>query len=300
MAVKVSSAKTLPAPPQRDRRLAGVLERLYARYNRREYVASDPLCFVYNYPGRADMEIVALLCACLAYGRVSQIQSSLADLLARMGPSPFDFTASFDGRKGRLLASFKHRFTNGSDIAGLLTALKHALQNYGSIERLFSSCLRPQEPDVTAALSRFRRELLSGMNSGNRRRVTRGLYYLLCDTADGSACKRLNLFLRWMVRKDEVDPGLWKSVDRAKLIVPVDTHMSRLCRILGLYDRKTVSLEADVEITRSFARIVPGDPVKYDFALSRIGIVKNCDGRYRRRCELCELSGCCRPVRSEK
>jgi len=96
-----------------------------------------------------------------------------------------------------------------------------------------------------------------------------------------------------MVRKDEVDPGLWSSIDKAKLIVPVDVHMARLCRILGLHSRKTVSLLTAVEITESFAKIEPTDPVKFDFALSRIGILEDCDGRHRSKCELCELFEYC-------
>jgi uncharacterized protein (TIGR02757 family) len=120
-----------------------------------------------------------------------------------------------------------------------------------------------------------------------------GLKFLLAGPAGGSACKRLNLFLRWMVRKDDVDLGLWKSVDKAKLIVPVDVHIGRLCRILGMYNHKTVSLAAAVEITESFAQIEPADPVKYDFALSRIGILKGCNGKYRAICDGCEILDFC-------
>jgi uncharacterized protein (TIGR02757 family) len=278
---------------RRAGRLAGVLERLYRRYNRRQFVATDPLRFVYDYRRKADREIAAFLCACLAYGRVAHIQNSLTQLLSRMGPNPFDFTASFDRRKAQRLDSFRHRFTSGSDIADLLLALKAAIRRHGSIEGLFSSCVHHGDPDVTAALSRFRRQLLAGRPGGNGSPVSRGLAYLVCDPAGGSACKRLNLFLRWMVRRDEVDPGLWKSVDKAGLIVPVDTHMSRLCRILRLSDRKTASLAAALEITKRFAEIEPADPVKYDFALSRIGIVENCTGRFRRGCEPCDLAGYC-------
>jgi uncharacterized protein (TIGR02757 family) len=96
-----------------------------------------------------------------------------------------------------------------------------------------------------------------------------------------------------MVRDDDVDTGLWKSIEKARLIVPIDVHMGRLCKILGLYDRRTVSLSAAAEITESFAEIEPADPVKYDFALSRIGILENCTGRRRKACEFCELFGFC-------
>jgi uncharacterized protein (TIGR02757 family) len=100
--------------------------------------------------------------------------------------------------------------------------------------------------------------------------------------------------LRWMVRRDEVDPGLWNSIDIAKLIVPVDVHMGRLCRILGLYDQKTVSLAAALKITESFTEIEPNDPVKYDFALSRIGILEDCNGKLRPQCQDCELFEFCK------
>jgi uncharacterized protein (TIGR02757 family) len=123
--------------------------------------------------------------------------------------------------------------------------------------------------------------------------VSRGVGYLLPKLTAGSACKRLNLFLRWMVRNDDVDTGLWKSIDKAKLLVPVDVHMGRLCRILELHNHKSISLSTAVIITESFAKLEPADPVKYDFALSRIGILGNCTGSYRPECEDCELFELC-------
>jgi uncharacterized protein (TIGR02757 family) len=120
-----------------------------------------------------------------------------------------------------------------------------------------------------------------------------GLNYLLANPSRGSASKRLNLFLRWMVRSDEVDVGLWTCVDKAKLIVPIDVHMGRLCRILGLHNDKTISLSTALKVTRAFAEMEPDDPVKYDFALSRIGILENCNAQRRVECESCELNSIC-------
>jgi len=125
------------------------------------------------------------------------------------------------------------------------------------------------------------------------------LKYLLADPARGSACKRLNLFLRWMVRSDDVDTGLWKSIDKAELIVPIDVHIARLSGILGFHSRKTVSLATAVEITEAFAEIEPADPAKYDFALSRIGILKNCTGRLRKHCTDCELYEFCSELKDK-
>ncbi len=192
-------------------------------------------------------------------------------------------------QKRKVLKNFKHRFTSGNDISDLLVLLKKVLNRYGGIEKFFTQGYNKKDKNIVPALSKFCASLLT-MNGTH---VTKGLAYLLPYPESGSACKRLNLFLRWMVRKDNVDAGLWKSVDKAKLIVPVDVHIGRLCRILGLYNQKTVSLSAAVKITESFTVIEPADPVKYDFALSRIGIVENCTGRQRDECRICELSEFC-------
>jgi uncharacterized protein (TIGR02757 family) len=270
------------------------LDRLYRRHNRRELVRPDPLQFVYNYSAPADMEISAFLASALAYGRVRQIEKSLMNLFECIGDSPFDFVVNFDRKKRRTVTDFRHRFTSGEDISDLLTLLRIVLERYGSIEKCFVLDYNPSDRTIVPALSGFCGRLLSMHAAGHDGQIPRGLKYLLAGPAGGSACKRLNLFLRWVVRDDAVDTGLWKSIEPAKLIVPVDVHMGRLCRILGLYSQKTISLSAAVAITESFAEIEPADPVKYDFALSRIGIVENCDSKYRPACENCELLEYCR------
>jgi len=276
-------------------RLRLALERLYEKYNRRHLIKPDPLQFVYRYSGRADREIAAFLASALAYGRVQQIEKSLERLFERMGTHPSDFVRDFDGPKRAQFKDFKHRFTTGDDVADLLELLRDALTQSGSLEAYFLRGYKPSDKNVIPALSRFCNCLCETYAKRHSGRVGRGLMYLLASPARNSACKRLNLFLRWMVRDDQIDTGLWKSIDKAKLIVPVDVHMGRLCRILGLYSRKTVSLSTAMEITEGFARIEPADPVKYDFALSRIGIVENCDATYRLECEQCELLEFCRP-----
>jgi uncharacterized protein (TIGR02757 family) len=273
--------------------IKNVLEKLYDRYNHRQLIRPDPLQFVYHYSDPQDREIVALLAAELAYGRVQQIQKSLTDLLARMGTSPFEFVLNFDKAGRQKLNSFKHRFTTGRDISDLLSVLKMVLRQKGGIEKHFLSGYNKDDENILPALSRFCDSLYEIYSEQNDQKVSRGLKYLLAGPAGGSASKRLNLFLRWMVRDDDVDTGLWKRIDKAKLIVPVDVHMGRLCRILGFHDRKAVSLSTAIEITEHFAQIEPADPVKYDFALSRIGIVKNCTGRHHSGCEPCDLFKFC-------
>jgi uncharacterized protein (TIGR02757 family) len=270
-----------------------VLERLYHRYNHYELIKPDPLQFVYHYSNPADMEIAALLAAELAYGRVQQIQKSLTDLLGRMGASPFEFVLNFDKQKRRKLEDFRHRFTSGDDISDLFELLKKVLNQYGSIEEFFVRGYSPDDKNIIAALSKFCDLFLGMYTKAHNGHIPNGLSYLLPIPAAGSACKRLNLFLRWMVRGDDVDTGLWRRIDKAKLIVPVDVHIGRLCRILGFHNRKAISLSTAVKITEHFTQIEPTDPVKYDFALSRIGILDNCTGRHRSGCEFCELFKFC-------
>jgi len=269
------------------------LEALYDRYNRRKFIGSDPLQFVYGYSDPADMEIAGFLASALAYGRVQQIQKSLSDLLGRMGGSPYAFVRDFGKAQRRSLTGFKHRFTTGRDISDLLRILRGVFEESGSIEKHFLLGYSEDDENIIPALSKFCDSLRAMYASKHKGRVSHGLKYLFSSPTGGSACKRLNLFLRWMVRDGEVDAGLWKSVDKTKLIVPVDVHIARLCRILGFNDSKMVSLSMAIEITKSFAEIEPTDPVKYDFALTRIGIVEDCDGRHRPRCTNCELFAFC-------
>ena len=278
---------------ERSAEIGHVLERLYAKYNHRRLVKPDPLQFLYRYSEPADVEIVAILASGLAYGRVRQIEKSLSRLFERIGDRPCTFVREFDVRKRAKLKDFKHRFTTGDDISDLLELLRSVYERFDSIEQFFIQGFDAGDTNIIPALTKFCDSLYAMYLERHNATLSSGLKYLLPSPARGSACKRLNLFLRWMVRDDDVDPGLWRSVDKAKLIVPVDVHMGRLCKILGLYDRKTVTLSAAVEITESFVEIEPADPVKYDFALSRIGIVENCDGSYRPTCNDCELLDFC-------
>jgi uncharacterized protein (TIGR02757 family) len=271
-----------------------LLDRLYAKYNHRAFVPPDPLQFVYRYGDRRDREIVAFLASSLAYGRVRQIERSLTQLFDRMNGAPYEFTLRFDDSRRARLRGFKHRFTTGDDISDLLTLFRRVLDEHEDLESFFLRGYRLEDTTVLPALTTFCEslcDLYAGTHDG---RVSKGLMYLLASPGRGSACKRLNMFLRWMIRDDEVDPGLWRRIDKAKLIVPVDVHVARLSRILGLHRDKTTSLRTAMTITRAFAGMQPADPVKYDFALSRIGILENCTGRLRDECLHCELHSICR------
>jgi len=269
-----------------------LLEKLYTKYNHRACVPPDPLQFVYRYTKRPDMEITAFLASALAYGRVRQIERSLTQLFDRMDNAPYAFVSRFDRPRRAKLRSFKHRFTTGDDLSDLLALFRRVFDDYGSLESFFALGRHSEHTTVLPALSIFC-DSLCRMHGGQ---VPAGLNYLLANPDRGSVSKRLHLFLRWMVRHDEVDPGLWTCIDKAKLLVPMDVHLSRLCRLLGLHNDQTISPSTALKVTQAFAQMEPGDPVKYDFALSRLGILENCTGRPGSACESCGIRRTCQGI----
>jgi uncharacterized protein (TIGR02757 family) len=241
------------------------LEGLYAAYNHREFVHPDPLEFLYHYPALQDREIVALIASSLAYGRVAQILKSVSSVLRLMGSSPFHFVMTLPLES--LLAvfsGFKHRFTAGPELAWMLWGARRAIEKHGSLLGCFLAGWNEKESTVLPGLSAFVKAF--PMNSA---RCWGGF---LPSPAKGSACKRLNLFMRWMVRRDDVDPGGWGHIPPSKLIVPLDVHMHRISLSFGLTNRKQADLRTAMEVTRAFKKVAPEDPVRYDFALTRLGI----------------------------
>ncbi|HOX39764.1 MAG TPA: TIGR02757 family protein [Candidatus Brocadiia bacterium] len=240
------------------------LDWLYEGFNRRELVHPDPLEFLYLYPDPADMEIVGLVASSLAYGRVAQILKSVSDVLDRMG-SPMRYVVDTGRERFHSdMRGFKHRFADGDDVAELLFGIKTAIKSFGSTKQCFLSCCSSDDETVIPALVRFvarLRDTAGGHNS-----------HLLPCPSDGSPCKRLNLYLRWMIRNDDVDPGCWTGVTASKLVVPLDVHLHRISRALGMTQRKQADMRAALEVTEGFRGIVPDDPVRYDFVLTRLGI----------------------------
>jgi uncharacterized protein (TIGR02757 family) len=269
-----------------DLKLKTLLESLYRKYNHKKFIPPDPLQFVYQYKNKADMEIAGFLSAMFAYGAVEQIEKFLASLFVKMGSSPSDFIKNFSAKDKILFAPLKYRFNTGSDIIILFNSLKKILNQFGNLENAFSAGFNQSDRNIIPAAIQFVDKL-------NISEESPGLKFLISNPANGGTCKRLFLFLRWMVRDDEVDSGLWKKIPPAKLIVPVDVHMGRLSRIIGLHSKKTYNLKTAVEVTKGFAEVSPDDPVKYDFALCRIGILENCSGKPNKYCPKCELKEFC-------
>ena len=243
--------------------LKAFLDGLYYMYQRRELINPDPLYFLYGYHDIRDMEIAGLIASSLAYGRVAQIMKSVGSVLSCLTDEPYRFLVSSD-KSDIVPESFKHRFTSGHDVNILLLNVREVLREYGSLEGFLRECLKISDGDILRGLDEF-----SGRLSHNK---TAGSFSLITAPKDGSACKRLFLFLKWLVRSDEVDPGGWTVLRPCDLIVPVDTHMHSIGMKLGFTERKTADLRCAVEITEGFREICPEDPVKYDFVLTRFGI----------------------------
>ena len=241
------------------------LDNLYGRYNRREFVHPDPVEFLHLYEDLRDREIAAFVAASLAYGRVHQILKSVSVVLSAMGPGPLAFLRdNSDKTIMRTFSGFKHRFTDGRKLASMLVGLKRVVARYGSLEACFYDGMNHNEAHLLGAMSAFVANL--------RQCAKNSLDHLVPSPVKGSACKRLNLFLRWMVRCDDVDPGGWKGIPPAMLLVPLDVHMHRIAQSMHMTRRKQANMKTVLEITEGFRAIDPSDPVKYDFCLTRLGI----------------------------
>ena len=279
--------------------LARSLEKLTLTYHHPRHLGSDPLIVVRRFAGRPDREMAAFFAALLSYGRVEQINRALEDLFDRMNQHPGAFVMHFNntGSSERLL-SFKHRFTDGEDIGCLCWLMQQVLAK-GTLEDFFMRGHRREEPDIADAAGRFIRNFIAlkfGPNFSRKTMLRKSSFkHLLPDPARGSACKRLFLFLRWVARPDDgIDLGLWKKVPPSKLLMPIDTHIMRIGRRLGMLNVKTPSLAAARQMTRCLRQIDPDDPVRFDFSLCRLGIKQVCSTDVKSlSCDVCDMAGVC-------
>ncbi|KPK92591.1 hypothetical protein AMJ80_06500 [bacterium SM23_31] len=274
------------------------LDILYRTYNK-DYLNTDPLMFVHRYSGKENREFAGLISASLAYGNVKQIFASIEQVLEPLGNSPVDYVRNFSvHRTVKLYRNFTHRFNNGRDIALLLYFLHQIYDRYPSLESFFIEGYNTGDATIEQGLTRFVTHILDLDCSPFYRDGVpgaAGVRFLLSSPSNGSACKRMNMFLRWMVRHDDgLDCGLWKNISASQLIIPLDSHTARICRYIGLTKRRNASWRMALEITENLRTLEPGDPTKYDFALSRLGILDVCVHKYKKDvCERCRLFNLC-------
>lgn len=284
----------------RDRLLGDRLEELYRSYGP-STVESDPIVFVGRYAANEDREVVGWIASAFAYGRVATIQGNVARILTALGPRP---AQTLDGLENpatfaeERLAGFRHRFHSAADAGALLHVIAHARRDAGSLRAFFEREWRSGDPDVGAMLSRVvaRIEAIDFRPALGGRSLPSGhpARFFFPDPAAGSACKRWNLYLRWMVRKDLLDFGLWPGIPSSRLVIPTDTHIHLVARRLGLTHRRSADWRTAKEITDRLARFDPVDPVRFDYALCRIGIFGICQSRpARSRCGECAAREAC-------
>jgi uncharacterized protein (TIGR02757 family) len=273
------------------------LDRLYAEFNHADS-ATDPIQIVRRFNRDEDREIVGFIAAALAFGRVMSVLQSIERVLAVMGPEPAAYVRRFDARRdGPAFDGIVHRWTREPDIVALLWLLRQMVDRAGSVEGFFLEGHDPSADDVEGALDSFStRALALNLKAAYGRVPPRpGVCYFFPRPSAGSACKRLNLFLRWMVRRDALDLGVWRRVSPAMLIVPLDTHVIRVGRCLRLTSYTSPGWRMARDITASLRRLDPDDPVKYDYALCHLGMMNACGFSRAQADSQCPLRGVCRP-----
>ncbi|HWI17133.1 MAG TPA: TIGR02757 family protein [Vicinamibacterales bacterium] len=278
------------------------LDTLYAEFNADRSVA-DPVWMVRRFERADDREIAGFIASALAFGRVQSVLNSIEGMLAVMGPSPAAFVRRFDpARDRKCFDHLVHRWTNGADFAAMVWILKQMLERSGSVEAFFAEGLPEDAVDVSAALESFSTRALAIDVSPiyGRRKPKPGVAYFFSRPSSGGACKRLNLYLRWMVREDRVDMGVWKRVKKGQLIVPLDTHIIRVGTCLRLTTKKSPGWRMAADITASLRAIDPVDPIKFDFSICHLGMMNGCGFGKKVGDRNCPLKGACQPKLSQQ
>lgn len=297
--IQVTIRPGTPFVVRMNRRLKARLDALYTTFDL-AFLATDPLEFVHRYESPEDREVVGLVASSLAYGRVDTIKKSVSRVLDAAGKSPYRFVRRFDPVRGKaLFKGFVHRFNSGDDIACLFWYARQMIEEKGSVGDFFLKGYSPAHSTVKEALAAFSEGALSLDSSavyGKKALDPKaGVRFFFPNPCDTSPCKRLNLYLRWMVRRaDELDFGQWDKVDPARLIIPLDTHIARISRNIGLTRRASPGWAMAEEITGALRALDPADPVKYDFAICRLGILDRCPKRADEgKCQSCLIRDIC-------
>ena len=278
--------------------LKATLDALYGARSQL-HLANDPLSFCHRYQDPADREVAAVIASTFAYGGIKIILRTLETIFAQLGPSPRRYVESFEPRQGLGdFAGFKHRFNDGRDLCALLWAVRAMVRQAGSVEAFFCREWHGSGEDVTRALDGYSRNVLaldySPIFGGSEIPADSYFRFMFPAPSSGSACKRLCMFLRWVVRPaDGIDLGLWQQIPPASLIIPVDTHIQRISGYLGFTGRKNADWRMACEITAALRRFDPADPVKYDFSLAHLGISERCSGHDRSACLTCGIAEVC-------
>lgn len=272
--------------------LKQILDRFYREYNFQERILHDPIEFPHRYKSPEDIEVSGLIASCFAYGKVGLFKPVTEKVLSAMGKSPYSFLLSFNPKKYEKTFLVKYRFNETRDIICLLFIIHELLKEYSSIESAFKRHHMPGDRDTRTGISALIDEIMSIDTSKvyGKNIHPHGLIQFFPSPIKGSACKRMNLFLRWMIRDRDIDFGLWRGIPKNKLIIPLDTHIARISRCLGFTKRRSSDWKAAVEITEALKKFDPDDPLRYDFALCHHGISGLCKSRGNPECRECAFN----------
>jgi len=274
--------------------LGPFLEAAHAKYAHDALIPTDPIQVPYRYARTADREVAAFIAAGLSFGSVPTILRAADRAMAPLGPRPAERLAEMSPSDyGSAAHGFNHRWIFADDLAALYGMLGGALRDHGGLEPLFAAGMSPDASDVRPGIAALNAGLARYLSADQSAR--RGTRYFLSSAQGPGAAKRLHMFTRWMVRDADVDLGLWRAAKPSQLIVPLDTHVARISRYVGLTTRKTPDLRMALEITQNLRQVDAADPIRFDFALSRLGILGDCPRkRDTARCATCPLFAVCR------
>lgn len=248
--------------------LSDFLESKYRQFNQPGFIENDPICIPHRFTKKQDIEISGFFAAVLAWGQRVTIINKCNQLMELMDEAPLDFVLHHQSSDLKRMLQFKHRTFNSTDTLYFIAFLKHHYARFESLEDAFLINANPGSRDVESHLSGFFKYFFSLPEHPVR------TYKHIPDPAKKSACKRINMYLRWMVRKDGmgVDFGIWDRISSSQLVCPCDVHVDRVARSLGLISRKQTDWLTAVELTQNLKQFDPHDPVKYDFALFGLGV----------------------------
>lgn len=245
-----------------------LLNQAYDRYNTPDFIKDDPVSIPHQFSQKEDIEIAGFLTALIAWGRREMIMRNANRLMDLMDRQPYNFVMNADENELNRLEGFVHRTFNSIDAKALVLSLRKVYQEDGGLEQIFTYNIKPTDPNVYAGIVHARSTLISTPGFPAR------THKHLANPVKGSSAKRINMYLRWMVRDDQrgVDFGLWKGISPAQLLCPLDVHTGNISRQLGLLKRKQNDWKAVIELGEVLTSFCPEDPVKYDFSLFGLGV----------------------------
>jgi uncharacterized protein (TIGR02757 family) len=253
-----------------NNKLKDFLDKKVDEYNQPSFIKADPICIPHSFSKKQDIEIAGFFASIFAWGNRTIIINKTKELMQLMDDAPHNFCLNINGDGLKKLTGFKHRTFNATDLLYFVEFLHHHYTHHASLETAFTQWMQPEDATIENALAGFHHYFFSLPDAPARTRKH------IATPEKGSTCKRLNMFLRWMVRKDDkgVDFGIWKNISPAQLICPIDVHVARVAKRFDLISRKQVDWLTGMELTTHLKKFDKTDPAKYDFALFGLGVVE--------------------------